>query len=337
MFLMVQKIVFILLFLLISDSFILAQSADDWNKKGIDLYNNGKYDEALECHIKALDKDPESDKLWLNLGNDYYKLENYEKALDCYNKALKYNPKAYKIFNNKGFCFNKLGKYEAAIECFDKVLQENPDDKKAKEGIEEAKKAQKDLNNNYVIRVYIDYRELYLPVPPVQKSSDILICLDSISGVLEFVKTWDASTKTFTLSKGNIKLLLIPDSSTAYLNGQTKHLDVPVTQVYGHIMVPLRFICEICGAKVKWDEITKSIFIDTQCIAKNTEAELPDVKKEFNSPSITSVQNGQKIAFPVEIKGYTKPYVTVEITYEYQTNLSNLLLKGVAGDRKSVV
>jgi hypothetical protein len=59
------------------------------------------------------------------------------------------------------------------------------------------------------------------------------------------------------------------------------------------------------------------------------------VEEGFNAPNITSIQNGQNVNFPVEIKGYTKPYATVEITYEYQTNLFNVLpVKGVAGTKR---
>ncbi len=101
MFLNVQKIVIISLFLVITATCILAQSAKDWNQNGTELYKQGKYSEAAKCFDRALERDPESGTLWFNLGNCYYRMCSYEDASRCYGEALKSKPDSDKLLAYK--------------------------------------------------------------------------------------------------------------------------------------------------------------------------------------------------------------------------------------------
>ena len=58
-----------------------------------------------------------------------------------------------------------------------------------------------------------------------------------------------------------------------------------------------------------------------------------DVEEVFAAPSIIGLSDGQQVAFPLEIKGYTKPFATVEIKYNYKSAIfgSPVVLEGLAG------
>lgn len=60
-----------------------------------------------------------------------------------------------------------------------------------------------------------------------------------------------------------------------------------------------------------------------------------DVAQGFNAPQILNIQDGQHVSFPLTVEGYTKPFATVDIKYNYTTSLFGLLaIQGSAGSKK---
>jgi len=58
-----------------------------------------------------------------------------------------------------------------------------------------------------------------------------------------------------------------------------------------------------------------------------------DTEQVFSAPSLIDLQEGAQVSFPLEIRGYTKPFAVVEIRYEYKSAIfgSPLVLEGLAG------
>jgi tetratricopeptide (TPR) repeat protein len=96
------------------------------NNKGSALYNLGKYHEAIKCYDKALAINPKDVDALNNKGAALCNLGKYHEAIKCYDKALAINPKDVDALNNKGVSLRKLGKYHEAIKCYDKALAINP-------------------------------------------------------------------------------------------------------------------------------------------------------------------------------------------------------------------
>ena len=128
---MMKVICSLLMFLLVTSTFAFSQSADDWNKKGIKLFNEGRYEEAIRCYDEALALKPDAYKIWLNRGNACYKLGYYEKACGSYNEALKYKSDFIPAYTSKGKALKELQRYDDAIECFNNVLYLSPNDVEA--------------------------------------------------------------------------------------------------------------------------------------------------------------------------------------------------------------
>ncbi|RVU90691.1 tetratricopeptide repeat protein [Flavobacterium columnare] len=92
-----KKILYILLFL---SQFVWANNAFE---KGNDLYQKGKYQEAIQAYENILAQGQESAELYFNLGNCYYKLNRVAPAVFNFEKALLLNPNDTEIQNNLTF------------------------------------------------------------------------------------------------------------------------------------------------------------------------------------------------------------------------------------------
>jgi tetratricopeptide (TPR) repeat protein len=92
-----KKILFILL---LTSQFFFAQSGFE---KGNDLYQKGKYEQAITEYETVLGSHKHSAELYFNLGNCYYKLNKVAPAVYNYEKALVLNPDDVEIQNNLKF------------------------------------------------------------------------------------------------------------------------------------------------------------------------------------------------------------------------------------------
>lgn len=92
-----KKIIFIFL---LTTQFFFAQSSFE---KGNDLYQKGKYEQAISEYESVLASKKHSAELYFNLGNCYYKLNKVAPAIYNYEKALVLNPDDAEITNNLKF------------------------------------------------------------------------------------------------------------------------------------------------------------------------------------------------------------------------------------------
>jgi len=149
-----------------------AEAADLLVKQGIDLYNQGNYDGALERENQALDLDPGNVEAHFHRGNAYKAKKDIPAAINDYNaalalrpgyanvyynranayltsgedgpaladfnRALELDPKNWLAFNNRGCLYNRQGAYDLAIADFSSALALKPDYAQAQENREAA-------------------------------------------------------------------------------------------------------------------------------------------------------------------------------------------------------
>ena len=112
-----------------------------WNNTGLALYEQEKYEEAIECYEKAIKLDPDYIYALNGKADCLMVLEEYEKAAECYEKAITLyilfqagirrlpykNASCISDYTNvlkrKGDCLLNLKKYEEAIKCYEKALK----------------------------------------------------------------------------------------------------------------------------------------------------------------------------------------------------------------------
>ena len=94
-----------LVIILFLSSNIFAQNIDRFEKAN-QLYNQEKFQEAIELYKTILDSGEESPALYYNLGNSYYKQSNIGPSIYYYEKALQLAPGDEDILNNLAFAQN---------------------------------------------------------------------------------------------------------------------------------------------------------------------------------------------------------------------------------------
>jgi alpha-tubulin suppressor-like RCC1 family protein len=119
------------------------------------------------------------------------------------------------------------------------------------------------LQDINTIKVDLDGKELAFDQPPVLIDNRTMVPLRKIFEALGASINWDQSTSTVTATKGQIVVKLTIGSNVAYVNDKEVTLDSAAVVVNARTLVPVRFIGSSFGAKVTWDDITKSVVIKT--------------------------------------------------------------------------
>lgn len=98
-----NRIIYILIFFITTNS--LAQNYDAF-ESGNMLYNEGKFQEAIQTYETILSNNIHSAEVYFNLANSYYKLNRVAPSIYYYEKALLLSPNDPDIINNLMFAQN---------------------------------------------------------------------------------------------------------------------------------------------------------------------------------------------------------------------------------------
>lgn len=210
---------------------LLAQEAESIEEQGeTEVEKKAKQDE-----LKALAKE-----LRKNLKEQAKYLKGQEKALT-------------KIAE----LYEKVGSVNEAIETQREAILANIQD------LESYKKLGKmyEKAGKKGINAFVNGVEPKFDVPPVVKEGRTLLPLRAISESLKAEVQWDATTKTVTIARDGVVIKLTLGENIATINGQEVTLDVPLTDMKGRTLVPLRFISEAFGSNITWEPETKSVVI----------------------------------------------------------------------------
>jgi tetratricopeptide (TPR) repeat protein len=119
---------------------------DYHNRRGLDFYSKGMYDQAIEEFNSQLEVNPSDVRAHYNLGLAYYAKGMHKVATKELKKAAEINPKLFKeldvehnrvpvstptnakAFNDLGLSYADKGMYDRAILSYENALRINPDD-----------------------------------------------------------------------------------------------------------------------------------------------------------------------------------------------------------------
>jgi hypothetical protein len=135
--------------------------------------------------------------------------------------------------------------------------------------------------DEFKAKVSVNGKEIKFDVPPVIKEGRTLIPVRAVMNGLGAKVEWDQATNTLTITKGDITIQFILGESKVLVNGKEVSLDVPAMEISNGTFVPIRFISEILGEKINYDEKTGDIEIE-----ENDQAEI-----ENNSDETTVSQD----------------------------------------------
>lgn len=93
-------------------------------KEGVQLYDNGDYNKAIEVYKKALELEPKSTLANYELALTYFTTGNYEKAIEHSDIVLKQKSDyIIQAYITKGSALDQLGKTKESIKLFEKAIK----------------------------------------------------------------------------------------------------------------------------------------------------------------------------------------------------------------------
>ena len=98
-----------------------------YNIAGVSNAGLMQFDAAIDCYRKALKIKPDYFQAYNNMGNVLKDKDDQEAAIDCYRKAIKIKPDYFQAYNNMGNVLKDINNPEAAIDCYRKALKMKPD------------------------------------------------------------------------------------------------------------------------------------------------------------------------------------------------------------------
>jgi len=88
---------------------------------GNDLFDEGKYEEAMQAYENLLEENPDLYIINQNIGNCYFQMEQYDKAAEYYKNILEEDPENTNAMILVGKAYANKGDDELALEWYKKI------------------------------------------------------------------------------------------------------------------------------------------------------------------------------------------------------------------------
>ncbi len=111
------------------------------------------------------------------------------------------------------------------------------------------------------ITVTVNGKEVTFDQPPVLKDGRTLVPVRAIFEHMGAKVEWNNAEQKAIITKGGITVTLAIGNKNMNVNGAVKILDVPAQLIGGRTLVPARAIAESIGAKVEWNNASKTVII----------------------------------------------------------------------------
>lgn len=136
------------------------------------------------------------------------------------------------------------------------------------------------------VKVTLDGNEISFPdvKPFIDERDRVLVPVRFVSEALGSVVDWENETRTAVIKQDDDEIRYTVYQPMAYLNGEMMVMDTYGILKDSRTMVPIRFISELLGCTVKWDEKTSTVVITSPKDA----VEFPEPEISVNYPDCAS-------------------------------------------------
>jgi hypothetical protein len=136
------------------------------------------------------------------------------------------------------------------------------------------------------VKVTLDGNEISFPdvKPFIDERDRVLVPVRFVSEALGSVVDWENETRTAVIKQDDDEIRYTVYQPMAYLNGEMMVMDTYGILKYSRTMVPIRFISELLGCTVKWDEKTSTVVITSP----NEITDFPEPEISVNYPDNVS-------------------------------------------------
>ena len=148
------------------------------------------------------------------------------------------------------------------------------------------------------VKVTLDGNEIYFPdaKPFIDERDRVLVPIRFVSEALGALVDWENETRTAVIKQGNDEIRYTVYQPMAYLNGEMMVMDTYGILKYSRTMVPIRFVSELLGCTVVWNEKTSTVVITSPKDA----VDFPEPEISVNYPESIS----DKRLFWIDIDNY---------------------------------
>lgn len=137
-----------LLFLFVLTAVSAAAGVRTDLREGGELYEEGKYGQALSKYIEAVEKEPGNEKAVFNAGNAYYQLKDYQNAEKAYEDVIGKEGKFSQDAQfNLGNAYYRAGDKAKAVKAYEKAILMNLKDKEAVHNLQIVLQQENSQNN----------------------------------------------------------------------------------------------------------------------------------------------------------------------------------------------
>ena len=128
------------------------------------------------------------------------------------------------------------------------------------------------------VKVTLDVNEIFFPdaQPFIDERDRVLVPIRFVSEALGALVDWENESQTAIIRQGRDEIRYTVYQPMAYLNGEMMVMDTYGILKDCRTMVPIRFISELLGCAVVWDENTSTVVITS-----------PKEVTEFPEPEIS--------------------------------------------------
>lgn len=128
------------------------------------------------------------------------------------------------------------------------------------------------------VKVTLDGNDIYFPdaKPFIDERNRVLVPIRFVSEALGAKVDWENETRTAVIKQYNDKIRYTVYQPMAYLNGEMMVMDTYGILKDCRTMVPIRFISELLGCTIVWNENTSTVVITS-----------PKAVTEFPEPEIS--------------------------------------------------
>lgn len=143
------RLLSILFCLLLANSVFGAKwKASNNVRQGNNLYQEKKYDNALEKYNAAQNEAPDSPEIQFNMADVFYRQGKYNEAIDSYAKALEHGKRfGAKTHYNTGNALFRQGRFQEALDAYKRSLELVPHDLDTKYNIEFTQRKMKEMTS----------------------------------------------------------------------------------------------------------------------------------------------------------------------------------------------
>lgn len=142
------------------------------------------------------------------------------------------------------------------------------------------------LASSDAIKIEVNGNNKTFTQQPILKDGRVLVPFRELFELLGADVKWDEEQKKIFVYKGRTSIELIPGETKGLINYQSTVMDVPPTIINGRTFVPLRFVSEVLGGQVNWNNTTRTVAVNSLNKAEEILNHTLKVSKDITSVAI---------------------------------------------------